>query len=181
MPRIAPVLALLLALSLSQGTPAAAAPPAYFPRAPELRIQEWVNTRTRLSDLRGKVVLLEFFQIVCPPCETARPQIAALHARYRDQGFEVVGVASAFQDLANQTPEKIRAHVAAHPYPYPVGIDAANEAEEGELPELRRSFDIYGATASPYAFLIDRQGRIRGSGIWDAEAAENFLKVLLAE
>jgi peroxiredoxin len=173
-----PILLLLLTL----GSNSLEAASRYYPRAPQLRIQEWLQENpVELKQLRGKVVMLEFFQIVCPPCEVARPEIESLQARFSSQGLQVLGIAVAFQDLENQTAEKIRAYMKKHPAPYPVGIDEALEAPDGELPELRTSFDIYGADASPYVVVIDRQGRIRGSGVYETEEVESFLREVLAE
>lgn len=170
-----PVFVLLLAAVASAREP-------FFPRAPSLRIQEWLQgSPTSLEDLRGRVVLLEFFQIVCPPCEAVRPEIEALQARYQEQGLQVLGLAVAFQDLENQTPEKIRGYVEDHPFPYPIGLDEALEAPRGELPELRTTFDIYGADASPYVFVIDRKGRLRGGGVYQSDEVEGFLQEILAE
>lgn len=152
-------------------------------QAPALNVQEWVHKGpVSLRSLRGKVVLLEFFQIVCPPCEVARPEIEALQEKYRDQGLRVVGIAAAFQDLENQTPELIRKWAKEHSAGYPLGIDQKLEALPGELPELRGTFDAYEADATPYVIAIDRQGAIRGAAVYPGfDVTEEFLLPLLAE
>jgi thiol-disulfide isomerase/thioredoxin len=167
-----------LGISLLLGAPLRAAPPP----APRWQIQKWLQRSASLRQLRGKVVLLEFFQIVCPPCEAARPEIEALQRKYRDQGLRVVAIAAAFQQLEDQTPELIEKWAESHSSDIPVGIDGALEAPSGELPELRATFDRYGADATPYLVAIDRRGRIRGKSVYPGfEETENFLVGLLKE
>lgn len=52
------------------------------------------GTRIDLADMRGKVVLLDFWSISCPPCITEMPHIQAMYEKYRNHGFEVIGLAA---------------------------------------------------------------------------------------
>ena len=61
--------------------------------APPMAVQEWLQGKpTTLAALRGKVVLLDIFQIICPGCHRAYPQITRIQKEYRESGLEVVGL-----------------------------------------------------------------------------------------
>lgn len=60
----------------------------------EMAITSMDGTRIDLADMRGKVVLLDFWSIRCPPCITEMPHIQAMYEKYREHGFEVVGLAA---------------------------------------------------------------------------------------
>ena len=78
--------------------------------APLLAVQEWVRGKpTTLDDLKGNVVLLDIFQIICPGCRAAHPHIVQMQKRYGEQGFQVLGLAVAFEYFNVQTPPSISA------------------------------------------------------------------------
>lgn len=52
------------------------------------------GTRIDLAEMRGKVVLLDFWSISCPPCITEMPHVQAMYEKYRNHGFEVIGLAA---------------------------------------------------------------------------------------
>lgn len=70
---------------------AAPARPVMFP-APDFALPTLSGTTLRLSDLKGKVVLINFWATWCIPCKTEMPAIDALYQRHRDRGLEVVAV-----------------------------------------------------------------------------------------
>ena len=81
--------------------------------APELEISAWLQGEaTTLQDLRGKVVLVEVFQLNCAGCFVhALPEAAHLHKTYARQGLHVIGLATAFEDFEINTLENLRALV----------------------------------------------------------------------
>ena len=140
--------------------------------APALAVQEWARGRpTTLDALKGKVVLLDLFQIICPGCRAAHPHIVRMQKEYEDEGFEVLGMAVAFEYEWAQTPLLIRGYVDAMAFPYPVAID------EGLIETFRR----YRAQGTPYTALIDRNGRIRYLDFFRLDRVEPLLQQLLAE
>lgn len=140
--------------------------------APALAVDEWVRGKpTTLNALKGKVVLLDIFQIICPGCHAAHPKIVRMQKRYKDDGLEVLGLAVAFELHGAQTPEKIRRYVDQKAYPYPVALD------KGLIETFRR----YGARGTPYTVLIDRQGRIRYLDFFRLETVESTIRQLLNE
>jgi peroxiredoxin len=78
--------------------------------APALEISSWVQGNAcTLDELRGRVVLIEVFQMNCPGCFLhALPEVAHLHHRYAGQGLEVIGLATAFEDFALNTLENLQ-------------------------------------------------------------------------
>jgi thiol-disulfide isomerase/thioredoxin len=111
--------------------------------APELAL-EWLDGAPdgALSDLRGKVVLLEFWRTWCEPCLGEVPYLNELHGRYQADGLVVVGVTSEEQDLVRAAREQ-----AAIAFPLARSADPAAER-------------YWGISAVPRAFLVDREGAL---------------------
>ncbi len=96
----------------------------------------------KLSDFRGKVVLVNFWAVWCGPCQEEIPELVNLYNTYRDKGFVVLGVSDP-SDLG-----EIRKFVADHKMNYPVVIDKGPISDE------------YNVVGFPTSFLIDREGNI---------------------
>jgi peroxiredoxin len=99
--------------------------------------------RVTLADLRGRLVLLDFFATWCPPCALEVPELNAIHAEQRAAGVEVLGVA-----VDGDDPAALHAFAAEHAIGYPVALG-------GE--ELARR---YGASGFPYHVLVSPDGRV---------------------
>jgi len=115
--------------------------------APDVSLDGAAGAR-HLSDLRGTVVLLDFWSQHCGHCVEAAPRLAALHARLRDRGFEIVGVSV---DPALEA----RSFAAANGQVWPQILDA----EDGPVTTL------YRVRSYPRYFLIDAAGVIRCTGV----------------
>lgn len=132
---------------------------ARFEPVAELQVSEWLNTPQpiRLAELRGRVVALHAFQMLCPGCVAhGLPQALRLRAAFRDDDLVVLGLHTVFEHHAVMTPAALR--VFAHEYRlhFPIGID---QAEAGQpLPLTMRALQLRG---TPSLVLIDRQGRLR--------------------
>jgi thiol-disulfide isomerase/thioredoxin len=140
--------------------------------APELASGNWINSEPlKLKDLRGRVVLIEFWTFGCYNCRNTLPFIKGWHERYRDKGLTVVGVHSPEFDYEKKV-ENLRREVASLEIRYPVVSD--NDYQ---------TWDAYNVAAWPTVFLLDKQGRIRwkhvGEGHYDE--AERLIQQLLAE
>src|SRR5207244_4061372 len=123
------------------------------PTAPELDGGiAWLNTAgpVRLSDLRGKIVLLDFWTLCCINCIHTLPDLAKLEKKYADQ-LVVIGVHSAKFENERNT-ESIRKAVLRYEISHPV-------VNDGEL----RIWDAYGVRSWPTLALIDPEGNYRGS------------------
>lgn len=128
--------------------------------APELTAARWLeNGPLKLSDLRGKVVLLDFWAMWCAPCVAAFPHYRKLQSDYAAQGFQVIGVTRFFgrsdeKDDLNREQEwqALQAFKRKHQLNYPLVAGKLDDVADEER---------YGVTGLPTAILIDRQGRVR--------------------
>ena len=127
--------------------------------APEWQVSQWFNTAQALDleQLRGKVVLLHAFQMLCPGCVShGIPQAERVHRQYADQGVAVVGLHTVFEHHAVMTPSALQAFLSEYRISHPVGVDTAVEGEA--IPATMRSYRMQG---TPTLVLIDRTGRRR--------------------
>ena len=139
--------------------------------APELEVAQWIDHQpVKLADLRGRVVLLDFWATWCGPCRVTMPQLSRLHARYESRGLTVVGLTQlegvALGTARSEAEElgQLRAfkRELKLPYGFAVSTDAANH--------LR-----YGVRVIPTAFLIDRRGRVRYIDAGASESSDESL------
>jgi thiol-disulfide isomerase/thioredoxin len=130
------------------------------PLAPEIVGETWLNSPALApSDLRDKVVLVEFWTFDCINCQNALPHIRALYQKYQNQGLMVIGVHSpelAFErELGN-----VKSAIQTQNIPYPIVID--NDFK------IWNSFKVM---AWPTWYVLDKQGAIRyshvGEGAYD--------------
>lgn len=78
--------------------------------APNLKISEWMQgPETNLDQLRGKVILVEVFQVNCPGCFVyGLPEAIEAYAKHHKEGLEVIGLATAFEDFDKNTIENLK-------------------------------------------------------------------------
>ena len=127
---------------------------------PEWDIAQWFNTDRplRLADLRGQVVLVHAFQMLCPGCVMhAMPQARQAHALYGEQGLAVIGLHTVFEHHEAMRPHALQAFIHEYGLRFPVGVDAP--ADDGQ--PIPRTMARLGLQGTPTTLLIDKQGRLR--------------------
>ena len=150
--------------------------------APDWQVSEWLNGDPgSLPDNKGRVVLIEFFQLWCPGCNRfSIPLFKSWNQKYgkRDDVL-VVSIHTVFEGHDYQTPSRLREFVADQEILHPVGIDAY-PAVGAELPVTMRRYRTGG---TPHVVIVDKQGRLRFShfGRFDPAEVEALIEELLAE
>lgn len=127
--------------------------------APEWFIQSWFNCETPLllSGLRGRVVVLCAFQVLCRDSNThGIPQALRIHTTFEPRDVAVVGLHATFEHHVAITPAVIRAYLHEFRIRFPVGLDMASP--QGPIP---RTMETYQMRGTPSLLLIDRHGFIR--------------------
>ncbi|MEQ8200660.1 MAG: TlpA disulfide reductase family protein [Syntrophomonadaceae bacterium] len=151
------------------GTPNQTGSPAVKGQAaPEIVLQDLDGKTVRLSDYRGKVVILNFWASWCPPCKAEMPELEQASREFA-QGSEAVLLTVNMTDGSRETPAKARQYIQANRYTMPVWLDIAGQAA-----------DDYNVTSIPTTFIIDKQGHIgtRFSGATTREALQDFVDQL---
>jgi peroxiredoxin len=132
--------------------------------APDFTRADFANKQLKLSDYRGKLVLLNFWATWCPPCREEMPLFSKWQREHKAKGLQVIGV-SMDDDAAS-----VKEFLAEHPVTYPIVMGDVKLAE------------VYGGVLGlPLSYLIDTQGRIvaRFQGEADLAKMEAKIKELL--
>ncbi|RKG93189.1 redoxin domain-containing protein [Corallococcus terminator] len=150
--------------------------------APAWRTTEWLNTPEPLTleRLRGKVILLHAFQMLCPGC-VARgiPQAQRVAEVFAGAPLVVVGLHTVFEHHEAMKLASLRAFLHEYRVKFPVGVDAPGEGGES----TPRTMKAYAMQGTPTTVLIDAQGRLRRQvfGVHDDLQLGAELQTLLLE
>lgn len=135
-------------------------------------IQQWLNsTPLSIADLKGNVVLIQFWTFACINCQRTLPYITRWHRQYAAQGLKVIGIHTP-EFAFEREPNNIRKAIEKHQITYPVPVD--NEY---------KTWKAYQNEYWPHLFLADRRGLMRydhiGEGAYDT--TEQMIQTLLKE
>lgn len=149
--------------------------------APELVVSQWFNVSEplMLSKLRGRVVMLHAFQMLCPGCVShGTPQAQRAFNLFRNTDLAVIGLHTVFEHHAAMTPVGLEAFIHEYRLTFPIGVDQAGE--DNPIPVTMRRYQMQG---TPTAIIIGRDGIIRHHGFGQEEdmALGAILGSLLAE
>jgi peroxiredoxin len=112
-----------------------------------------------LRDLRGKVVLVNFWATWCPPCRKEMPDLNALYARFKEQGLVILAI-------SDEEEAKVAPFIAERKIAYPVLLDKDRKVNE--------EFQIEGL---PKSYVYDRAGKLVAQSI-DMRTQKQFLEML---
>ena len=127
--------------------------------APELEVSRWFNAPAplTLAALRGRVVLVEAFQMLCPGCVShGLPQAQRVRQVFHREDVAVIGLHTVFEHHAAMTPVALEAFLHEYRIDFPVGVDTPSA--ESPIP---RTMAAYGMRGTPTLLLVDRAGRLR--------------------
>jgi thiol-disulfide isomerase/thioredoxin len=140
--------------------------------APELSGGAWLNSEPlKLSDLRGKVVLVEFWTFGCINCQHVIPSVRGWYNTYKDQGLVIIGVHTPEFDYEKDL-NNVKEGLTRLDVPYPVVLD--NDWT---------TWRAYRNSYWPAFYLVDKAGNIRyvHAGEGDYAHTEEVIKALLAQ
>lgn len=138
--------------------------------APDIKLTSPDGKEYALSDLKGQVVMLDFWASWCRPCRMANPDVVELYKKYKNQGFTVFSVSLDGPRRTNGlTPEQIQAQQEASKTKW-VGAIAADQLEwPYHVSDLMgwsaAPAAVYGVKSIPKTFLIDKNGMIAKTGV----------------
>ncbi|HET9032550.1 MAG TPA: redoxin domain-containing protein [Dokdonella sp.] len=127
--------------------------------APELEVGRWFNTPTpiTLAGLRGRVVALHTFQMLCPGCIShGIPQATRLRKMFAQKDVAVIGLHTVFEHHSVMTEEALAAFIHEYRLDFPIGVDIP-----GTNNPVPRTMQKYALRGTPSLVLIDRSGRLR--------------------
>jgi peroxiredoxin len=135
--------------------------------APEVKFTALSGESFSTSELRGKVVLVNFWATYCGECIKEMPKLVDTHRKFAPRGYETIAVA-----VWRDDPARVAQFAAKHALPFTVALDTSGE--------LGRGFGNVRLT--PMSFLIDRNGKILRRYIGEPDWAEfhNLVEKALA-
>jgi len=150
-------------------------------QAPEWVISEWINSNgLTLAGLRGRVVVIDFFQLWCLGCNKfSGPLMKKWNQQYSGRkDIQLVGIHTVFEAHSQQTPKQLRQYVKEKNITYPVGVD--DQVDNQRLPETMIRYQTRG---TPEMVIIDKKGEIRFQhfGSFNPGVAEELINTLLNE
>ena len=135
--------------------------------APDFQLPDLNGRLVMLSELRGKVILLNFWATWCGACRVEMPAMEQLYRMISRKDFEILAVSTDAQGVAITRPFQEENHLTfpiLHDVDYRVGL-------------------TYGARSLPMTFMVDRQGVVRhqifGSRDWGAPEARQLVRMLM--
>ena len=112
-----------------------------------------------LRDLRGKVVLVNFWATWCPPCRKEMPDLDALYKKFKDRGLVILAI-------DDEEVGKIKPYLAEHPVAYPILLDPG-----------RKTNEVFRIDGIPKSFVYNREGKLVAQSI-DMRTQKQFLEML---
>lgn len=134
-------------------------------------ISQWLNSEDiKISDLKGNIVLVQFWTFTCINCQRTLPYITQWHQKYSQKGLKVIGIHTpefTFEKYANNVKQALKKHKITYPVP---------------LDNEYKTWNAYENSYWPHLFLADRQGVIIYDHIGEGayEETEQMIRKILA-
>ena len=156
--------------------PAAARGPA-----PEIKADEWMDQApVKLADLRGQVVLLDFWATWCGPCRATLPRFEKFHQQFKDKGLVIIGLTTFQGQIEGQQFTRAQELQYLREFKKRFGVTYGFGISDESSNDLN-----YAVSSIPTTFLIDRRGAVRfisiGSSDVEGEALNKMIKKLINE
>lgn len=136
--------------------------------APNFTLPDLKQANVRLSDYRGKLVLLNFWASFCVPCRKEMPALEDLWQRYHDKGLVILALSADRDNL-----KRVEMFINEGHYSFPILLDTAGV--------VRKNYEI---RALPTSYLIGRDGkfigRVIGGRDWDGTQGRKMIELLLS-
>jgi len=113
-----------------------------------------------LKDLRGKVVLVNFWATWCPPCRKEMPDLEALYKRFQDQGFVILAISE------DEETDKVKPFITERNISYPILLDPGQKVN-----------NLFQVDGIPKSFVYNREGKLVAQSI-DMRTQRQFLEML---
>ncbi len=119
-----------------------------------------------LADLKGKVVLVDFWATWCGPCIAEMPNLKSAYAEFKDKGFEIIGVS------IDQSLDPLKKYLAAEKTPWSTLWDPGQKESMA---------DKYGITSIPALFLVGKDGKVAAVNSRGPALARDVARLLAAD
>lgn len=178
------ILATCLGALLLLTVPAHAPASTEARKAPQWEISEWINSPgLSLDALKGKVIVIDFFQLWCPGCNRFSIPLMdhwekVFAAEHRDGRIVFVSIHTVFEGHSYQRPQRLREFIKEKNITHPVGIDRHQNGQR-----LPITMQRYATSGTPEMAIIDKKGNIRFQkfGYFEPALGERMIRTLLAE
>lgn len=127
--------------------------------APELIVSKWLNSKSDLSvqSLRGKVVAIHAFQMLCPGCILhGIPQAKKIFEMFNSEHVAVLGLHTVFEHHEGMQEKSLQAFLHEFRVKFPVGIDKPSQGSD-----IPQTMQLYSMRGTPTWVIIDRKGNLR--------------------